>query len=352
MILAYIFILMFFCWFLSLIDDYIPQQYYKYFVWGIIFLMVIISATRPGTNASDYNSYVHMFNNYDSPKYQLTTEPTFLWISKIINNIGGDIRWLIWCYAFISIPLKIFSFSRMIPFRVFLLAIPIYLANFFQLHDCEQMRVAAALSFGVFCYFLRINGKKWEWIPFWLISISFHYTALALIIPILLVRNNYMNIKWRIGLMVFGLSGIFFWATKINPITIIPIPLIEAKMALYEIAIAKGEHPDILVIHPITLLRIITFIFVLYYYDLIYEQIKCINFILICEALALFCWFGLSSISVFAVRMSELFEIPEIIMFAAVIYTVKPVWLGKIYPLAFALYLFLYGCKVNQFGFL
>jgi hypothetical protein len=50
--------------------------------------------------------------------------------------------------------------------------------------------------------------------------------------------------------------------------------------------------------------------------------------------------------------MSELFEVTEIIMFASVIYTVKPYWLGKIYPCLFSLYLFLYGCWVNQFGFL
>ena len=161
-----------------------------------------------------------------------------------------------------------------------------------------------------------------------------------------------MDIRWKVGMVVLILLGVVFWILKVNPITTIPIPYIEAKMALYELAISNGDHPDILVIHPIPLLRIVTFLYVLYYYDLIYEHMKCFNLVLVCEALGLFCWFGLSTMSVFAVRMSELFEITEIIMFASVIYTVKPMWLGKVWPFLVAMYIFLYGCKVNQFGFL
>ena len=353
MIIACIALLMVLCYAFSMIEDYVPQHYYKYIVWGVIFLMVVISGTRPGTNVSDYRVYEGIFYNYDSIKAQLSVEPTFLWVCELFNKMGGTIRWVIWLYALISIPLKIYSLSKMVPPAIFFLAIPVYLANFFQLHDCEQMRVAAALSVGMYCYLLRLEGKKWWlWVALWLVAISFHHTAAALIVPLLVTPRKRMNIGWKVGLVAFILLGVSFWILKVNPITTIPIPYIEAKMMLYELAISNGEHPDILVIHPIPLLRIVTFLYVLYYYDLIYERMKCFNLVLVCEALGLFCWFGLSTMSVFAVRMSELFEITEIIMFASVIYTVKPMWLGKVWPFLVATYIFLYGCKVNQFGFL
>lgn len=353
MILAFIFLLMFLCFCLSAIEEWLPRQYYSYIVWGIIFFMVIVSATRPGTNVSDYTVYESIFFNYDSTKNQLSVEATFLWLCELFYHMGGTIRWVIWVYAFLSIPLKIYSLSKLVPSEIFFLAIPIYLANFFQLHDCEQMRIAAGLAMTMYCFLLKMEGKKWwQWLPFLLIGTSFHHTALALIVPLLFTPEGPMSMKWKVGLVVFILLGVVFWVVGVNPITTIPIPYIEAKMALYEMAISNGEHPDILVIHPIVLLRIITFLYVLYFYDTIHEHLKCFNYVLLCEALGLFCWFGLSQTSVFAVRMSELFEVTEIIMFASVIYTVKPYWLGKIYPCLFSLYLFLYGCWVNQFGFL
>lgn len=329
-----------------------PRQYYRYIVWVVIGLMIVISGTRPGTQVSDFAVYESIFYDYASVKNQMAVEATFLWVCELFNRMGGTIRWVIWLYVLLSIPLKIYSLSKMVPQEIFLLAIPIYLGNFFQLHDCEQMRVAAALSMGMFCYLLKLEGRKWTILPFWLIAISFHHTAVALIVPLLITPSQPMGRWWKGALVGLILAGIVFWMLKINPITTLPIPYIEAKMALYELAISNGDHPDILVLHPIVLLRLVTFFYVLYYYDLIYEHLKCLNLVLVCEAIGLFCWFGLSVTSVFAVRMSELFEITEIIMFASVIYTVKPQWLGKVYPCLFATYIFLYGCKVNQFGFL
>lgn len=351
MILVFIFILMLLCFYLSIVEDYIPQNYHQYIVWGIIFIMFIISGTRPGTSVSDFPVYESIFYNYDSLKNQLSVEATFLWLCEFFYKHGGTIRSVIWVYVLLSIPLKLYSISKMVPMQVFLLAIPIYLGNFFQLHDCEQMRVAAALSMGIYSFLLRLEGKKWSWIVFWLIGITFHHTLAAFIVPLLITPKQSMGTGWKLSLVLLIVTGIVFWALKINPITTLPIPYIEAKMALYELAISNGEHPDILVIHPIVLLRLITFFYVLYYYDLIYEHLKCLNLVLVCEAIGLFCWFGLSVTSVFAVRMSELFEVTEIILFTSVIYTVKPIWLGKIYPMLYALYLFAYGCWVNQFGF-
>lgn len=352
MILAFIFALMLLCFALAYIEERLPRHYYNYIVWGVIVAMVIISGTRPGTRVSDFMVYENIFYTYDSPLNQLSIESTFLWVCAICNRLGGTIRWVIWIYALISIPLKMYSMSRMVTPLVFLLAVPIHLGNFFQLHDCEQMRVAAALSMGMYCYLLKVEGKRWQWIPFWLVAISFHHTAAALIVPLVFTPGKELNLWWRAGLMAFVVLGIAFWAVKVNPITTLPIPYIETKMALYELAISNGEHPDIQVIHPTVLLRLVTFAYVLYFYDTIYEHLKCLNLVLICQTLGLFCWFGLSQTSVFAVRMSELFEATESILFASVVYTIRPAWAAKVYPMLYALWLFLYGCKVNQFGFL
>lgn len=341
------------CWIAFYFAKYIPDRFHWMIVSTLIVLMVIIAATKPSTS-SDYIHYYHMFVDFDNPKTELTTEPTYILLSRFLHEIRGSFEALLFIYALISIPLKIYSFKKLSSFEILYLALPVYFSFFYQLHDCEQIRLAAAMAFIMYAYVCRVEQRHWiTWISLCLVATLFHYTTIVAIAPLLLYRNKDFSTIFKVFLSCIVLSGVLIWVLKINLIGILPIPAIEAKMALYELSISKGDQIEgILLYHPMALLRYATFFYSLYFYDTLRKHVKGLNIILIAEAFGLFAWGGLSGTAVFAVRISELYQIPEIILFASIFYTIKPQWVGKIYPIAVAIYFFMYGIRINQFGFI
>lgn len=343
------------CWGVFYFVEYVPNRYLWMIMWIVVVAMVVIAATKPPTS-SDYVHYYNMFMDYDNPKTELTTEPTYIFISKYLHLIGGSFDALLWIYAIITIPLKIYCFKRLSSFEILFLSLPEYFSFFYLLHDCEQIRLAAAMSFILLAYVCRVEKKKWfTWIILWLIAITFHYTTAVAIIPLLFYSDKNFSWVYRIGLCALIFTGVLILYLKINLVTVLPIPAIEAKMALYDLSIAKGEQIESipLIGYPVAMMRYFTFFYVLYFYDTIRPHIKGFNIIITSNALGLFCWGGLSGIAIFAVRISELFQVTEGILFASVLYTIRPKWIGKFYPLVTAVYILLYGIiKFNQFGYI
>lgn len=354
MIYLYIIILMFLSWGLSFISGRLPERYLNVILGVFSFLMIIISATRPDTGVSDMVNYEDMFLNYDSLKYQLSVEPTYLWLSRVIQSFGGGFRIILWVFAIIAIPVKMYAFKRMSSYEIFYAALPVYLSFFFLMHDCEQIRIAAAATFIMMAYVYRIEGRKWYvWIPLWICAIFFHYSSAVGIVPLILYTSKRMTWKTRMALGILVIMGVVIWVLKFNIFSIIPIPGLEVKMALYELSISKGDQLEsILLYSPVALLRYITFFYALCFYDLMRPHIKGLNIILVSNAIGLFAWGGLSGIAVFAVRISEFFQITESILFAAVFLTIRPQWVGKLYPIVTGTFLLLYGMMINQFGYI
>lgn len=352
MIYLYIFLLMLFTWGLSFLTEYIPKRVLGLVLTAVAIVMIVVAATKPDTS-SDYAHYFRMFQDYDSPKTELTTEPTYIMLSKFLHTVRGSFDVLLWIYALLSIPLKMYAFKRLSSYDILFAGLPIYYAFFFQLHDCEQIRLAAAMAFAMAAYVCRVEKRFWlSWVLLWLIATSFHYTTFVTIAPLVLYRSKPFSVKYRILLSLFVFAGIIIWFLHLDIISLIPIPALEAKMALYDMSIAQGEQiEEILLYHPIALLRYAVFFYALFFYDTLRQRMKGLNIILLCQAFGLFAWGGLSGVAVFAVRVSELYQIPEILLFGSVVNTVRPAWAGRVFVLAVALYIFMYGIRVNQFGF-
>lgn len=334
-----------------LFAERLPKVYHGYLLWFYVVVFVLISMTRPGSYASDYLNYEKYFYSFDDTKTQLIVEATFLWISELVYRLGGTLRIVIYIYALISIPLKLYAIRKLTDETVFLLTLLVYASNYFMLHDCEQIRLAAGMAFGMYAIYLRVERKPiWMIAVMMVIGISFHHTLGALLIPLLICPRT-MGRWWKTSMAVIVPVSILFWVLHINPITTLPIPYIEERLTLYEIAIANGQHPDIRVINVMVLLRIALFYYILYYYDNILPHMKALPMLLLCDTLSIATWFALSDMSVIAVRMSQLFGFTEVILFASIYYTIKPAWMGKLVVILIAVYFFGQNYAYNQFGF-
>lgn len=307
--------------------------------------------TRPGSYVSDYLNYEKYFYSFDEKKTKLIVEATFLWISEFVYKHGGTLRIVIYIYALISIPLKLYSIRKLTNETIFLLSMIVYASNYYMLHDCEQIRLAAGMAFGLYAIYLKVEDKSKIMIVFMLlIGISFHHTISALILPLLICPKE-MGWKWKTAMALIIPISIGFWILNINPIISLPIPYIKERILLYQIAISEGKHPDVRVINLMVLIRIALFYYILYYYDNIKQNLKGLPILLLCDSMSIASWFALSEMSVIAVRISQLYGFIEIILFASIHYTIKPIWVGKTFTICIAIYLFIQNYIYNQFGF-
>lgn len=351
MIYVNIFLLMLLSWGLSFFTEQIPKGVLRLITFLMVVAMVVIAATKPDTS-SDWDNYYLMFVGYDEPKYELTTEPTYLWFSKVILQNGGSFRMIFWIYALLSIPLKMYVCKKMTSYDVFLTGLPVYLAFFFTLHDCEQVRISAALSFIVLGYWLRSEGWLWSCILLVLMAVSLHYSSALLIVPMLLTPTGHFGRTMQALLLGCAAFGMAIWASGLDLIAAIPIPALQAKLALYELSMAKGDHPEQNAISPIVLVRIGIFLYMLFFYDTIRERFRIVNVLLCCQALAIFSWFAFRSMSVFAVRVSEMFEVFDFLLWGALPLTIRPVWVGRSLAFLVALFFLTLNIVYNQFRFL
>lgn len=334
-----------------LFSERIPPRYHTYLMWGTILILTIICMTRPAAYATDYLNYEKYFYAFDKKIMQLTVEPTFLFISKVIYKAGGTIGIVMCIYAFISIPLKLYSLKKVTNNTIFLLSTIVYLSNYYMLHDCEQIRLAAALSFGMFAFYLKTKNN-YLWIVALLVGTSFHHTLAALFIPFILCPKEFNKI-WYIVLCLSIPISVLLWILNINIITTLPIPYIETKLLLYQKSILEGSSTDVRVLNIMVIIRILIFYYLLYYYNNIKEHLsKCVELLMICDAFSIVSWFALAEMSVIAVRISQLYGFFEIILFATIYYTIKPHWVGKILVIVLSLYNFIQFYIYNYMRFI
>lgn len=335
----------------ALFSENLPKRYHSCLLWLYVIVFVVISVTRPTSYVSDYKNYEKYFYSFDKKLTQLAVEQTFLIISEFVYRHGGTMKSVIYIFAFISIPLKLYSVRKMTDETCFLLSILVYASNYFMLHDCEQIRLAAGMAFGMYALYLRVERRSaWLIAGLLAVGIAFHHTLAVLAFPLLMSPKD-LSARYKTVLALIVPVSVLLWVAHINIITSLPIPYIEQKLALYEYAIANGEHPDIRVINIMVLFRIALFYYVIYYYDVIKPHIKALPMLLLCDCFSLAAWFGLSEMSVIAVRISQLFGFVEIILFASVYYTIRPAWCGKVIVMLLATYFFAQNYVYNQFGF-
>ena len=180
--------------FLSFIEESISEFPKKILLACYIVLMIIISGTKDIYHTADAEAYQRMFLGNDNFLVELTTEPTFIYLSRLIIALGGDISILFFIYAIISIPQKMIVIYRMTPFLF--TALVIYIPIYYELHDIIQIRAAAAASF-LFVSIYNIVRKKrlYSYIAF-ITAMLFHYSAIAFT-PMLIAGNRKMSVIMR-----------------------------------------------------------------------------------------------------------------------------------------------------------
>lgn len=192
----------------------------------LLFLMLIpaclMLANRDTGMFADADNYVEYFSAAVSDEV-VNAEPSFVFIAKLINLTGSDVRGLFFVYLFLGFFLKSAFFLLKMPGHLKISLI--YFTSYFVVHDLVQIRIGAALGVALWAVFLLDRRKLWASIFLWMISFALHFSTLLLAlisISLYLLRDNKVVVfgTYRITFasVVFAvllLFWYFLWGTSL-----------------------------------------------------------------------------------------------------------------------------------------
>lgn len=221
------------------------------------------------------------------------------------------------------------------------LACTIYIANFFILQDMTQIRTGVAT--GMLLLSIKpLYERRWK--PFLLfsgIAIFFHYSAF-LLLPLWILNTKNFN-KYLYGsLIVLAYCFYFTGLTVTELLSYIPIEYIQEKLILnYKaITIQAGSTT----INPFTInqtLRLIITVLLFWKLERITNYNKYIPLLLKIYVIGISSFLLFVDIPAFTLRISEFFQIVEIILIPSLIYTFKNKRIGIWLPISISIFFIL-----------
>lgn len=325
--MIYILFLLFFVVFvLSLIEDHI-QHYRRGLYVTLTIILILCAAFKEIGFDNDSEQYQYLFFNHDNPYVLISVEYSFVLLSRFTQLFTDDVHCMFLIYGGLGVIMKMVAFRRLS--ELYFLPIIVYLGNYYVLHDLTQIR--ACMVSGLFLLALPhlAEGNRKRTAMYLLLGCVFHYSTIALF-PALFLTNKEMTPKWRIIWALVIPIGYACYFLKINPLTSLPIPYIGDKLASYQELSEKGtKGSSINVFNAVFLVTWFAYLYILYFYDTVRQHNKYLPIMLRLTGVSILMFLMLSFLPVLSFRISELYGIAEIFIFANIYYTIKPGWLGK-----------------------
>ena len=315
---------------------------------GYAIFMIYLATTKSIEHTADALAYERYFYKNDNPLIEIMTEPTFIYMSRIIIAFGGTLVTLFFIYAVLSIPAKIFLFYKMTPyiFTALLIYIPVY----FEVQDLIQIRVSAAAMFLLASLFPL--SRRQHLIAFLLIvcGILFHYSAVAYL-PLLFIGNMKLNKTWRIIVAVLVPMFFLLYLMKKDLFFLIPSSLTAGKIDYYQESSQKGEWEELAPLYKnfFFLAKCGLLYVLLYYYDIIVRRNKMAPLIINLFIASILFLLGMSTIPVLASRVSDLYGIIDCIVFTYAFYIFRPKYIVKIGIAIVGFYMLVYNMLFTEY---
>lgn len=333
---------------LAFTEERLKQSHKVIILIGYVLFMVFLATTKSIDHTADASAYEAYFYKNDNPLIEIMTEPTFIYLSRLVLSLGGTIVTMFFIYACISIPLKIVCISKMTPhvFTALLIYIPIY----FELQDMIQIRAAAAATFGL-ASLIPLAKKQYVIATVSIIlGILFHYSA-VIFLPLLFIANKKLSKKWRISIAAILSSFIILFLLKKDLLSFVPSFLMYGKVDFYkeetEGGAWGGSFSPYYMLY--VFIKCIVLYSVLYFYDLIISKNRYAPILINVFTASIFILFSLSTIPVLSGRLSELLGIVDCIVFTFLLYIIVPPYIAKLLVALTGIYMILYAILFAEY---
>lgn len=334
---------------IAFLEDYLKEVHKIVILAVYAVFMILLATTKDIDHTADGPIYEHIFYNNDDLLTELTTEPTFLYISRMVLAMSGTLMAVFFIYAVITIPAKLKALYSMTPyiFTALLIYIPVY----FELHDLIQIRAAAASTIVLSSLIPLSNKKYWQATLLVVIAIFFHYSS-VIFIPFLFIGNKQLGYRGRmIVACSVPLCFIIYLLGK-DLFSLIPSSFLGGKLDYYQKTTEEGEWAMALLYKNVYFLVKCAMLYLcLYYYDHIVKNCRIAPLLIYLFTASILSPMLFSTIPVIASRVSDMYGIIDCLVFPFCLYLFSPRYIARIGITAIGLYMLIYNMIVSEYFF-
>ena len=334
---------------MAFLEDYLKEIHKIVILAVLATLMVLLATTKSIDHTADGTIYEHIFYNNDEILTQLTTEPTFLWLSRLVLALGGGLIWMFLFYALIAIPTKLKALYGMTPY--IFTALIIYIPIYYELHDLIQIRAAAACAFLLLALNPLSNKRYWTATLLMIIAILFHYSSVVFI-PFLFIGNRQLGYNSRLVVAcVIPVCFVIYLMGK-DLFSLIPSSILGGKLDYYQKTSEKGEWEMALLYKNVYfMLKVAMMYLCLYFYNHIVENNRLAPLLLNLFLASILSPMLFSTIPVIASRVSDMYGIIDCIVFTFALYLFSPRYLARFGILIIGIYMLIYHMMSDDYFF-
>ena len=291
----------------------------------IILLLGLFAGFRGPDISKDYESYRLIFDNIyeikgsDYSHIFPILEPGFTSIVLLFRSLFpyNYVLIIMIFYALATVTLKILSFKKLSANPYFVILF--YYSLYYFLHEMTQIRIGLALGILLIGITFYLKGNKWIFALFTIAAVLFHYSAILYLL-ILLFDSRHFNkllyLSFLGGSVIFG----FLHLPLLNYLgNFIPTNL-PGRLANYAIVVENGGADNVNVFNVLNLLNIAVCLFFIMLVPK--ERLllnKPLSLFLKCSILSIFFLSFLSGVPSVAFRVSELFGLTTIFVYASLV---------------------------------
>lgn len=312
---------------LSLFEDYLGK--YSNLIYCLIGLILIVTAGFREVGVDpDSMTYENLFLHYDDSTTVYQIDYSYLLFSELLGKIYNNVHSVFLLYAILGVSLKFIAFRR--NSQSALLPVLIYISFYYIFHECTQIRAGVASGFFLLALKPIADGKKLKALGLILCGTFFHMSGLALI-PLIFLNNRPSSVsqRWRWLILIGAGYVVYLGGLAMTVLLSSDIPYIGDKLAIYQESIDKGINTTAAYpLGPIQIFTVLLYLYNMFFYDTLKEVNPRFPLMMKIFSIGLFVYPTFAFFPVIAVRLSQLYDVVNIILFANIAFTFKQRWAG------------------------
>lgn len=313
-----------------------------------VLVMVFLATTKSIELTADAPEYERMFMLNDNVLIELTTEPSFIYLSRIVQALGGSIVTMFFIYAIVTIPAKMKMLYNLTPY--IFTALIIYIPVYFEVHDMIQIRAAAAAMFLLWFIFFIVQKKYIPSVLLLICATLCHYSAIVYL-PFLFIANRQLGYYGRIIIATLVPFCFAMYLLKLDWFSLIPDFLVWGKIDVYKESTEKGTWDDLspLYLNIYFIAKCAVLYLCLYYYDFLVKKNPFAPILINLLAVSICFLTSMATIPVIASRISDMFGIVDCIVFTFCLYIVSPQWIARTAISVAGLYMLIWNMFMTEY---